>query len=126
MHIMPIFLTVLGAILVVKVSLAKSFFAKLQHALIPGNDYWTWTTRDGSVYEDVNVTALENDKVTFCHKHGKTTLPLRLLSQAIRMNLLRSFPQTENVTGADRGCFNSFNSHEFATYLGESAARSAR
>ena len=60
---------------------------KVREALTPSPDYWTWITRDGVAYDDVEVLFVRAKRVTFRHKSGTACLPISMLSEADRKHL---------------------------------------
>ena len=60
-------------------------------ALTPIEDQWTWTTREGDVFEDVAVETIQADHVILLHKFGKTRVPIALLSGESRLKLERDY-----------------------------------
>jgi hypothetical protein len=73
----------------------RPLLGKLRGALRPLEDQWTWTTRDGAVYEDVEVEGIETDEVIFQHKFGKARLPIALLSEDSLQKLNHGFQPIE-------------------------------
>lgn len=45
-----------------------------------GEDLWTWTTRTGELYEDVEVSGIEEGEVVIRHKLGISRLAIDELS----------------------------------------------
>ena len=76
----------------------RPFLKKLWAALVPMEDQWTWTTRDGAVFEDVEVECIKGDEVIFQHKFGKACVPIALLSKSSRLKLYRGY-QSANRSG---------------------------
>jgi hypothetical protein len=72
-------------------SILWNFIANLREALTPIEDQWTWTTVDGSLFEDVQVDDVEGNEVLFHHKFGEARLPIALLSDESRMKLEQGF-----------------------------------
>ena len=56
-------------------------------AVMPAQPNWTWTTSDGTTYQDVVVTKIEPDTVTITHSFGVAHIPMILLPQDIQKKL---------------------------------------
>ena len=69
----------------------RPLLTKLREALRPMEDQWTWTKRDGALFEDVDVEGIEADKVIFQHKSGRACVPIVLLSEDSRLKLARGY-----------------------------------
>jgi hypothetical protein len=69
----------------------RLFGAKVRQALTPSEDYWTWITLDGEVYEDVDVLFVQGDQITFRHKCGRASLPISVLSENDRAHLAQGY-----------------------------------
>ena len=76
----------------------RLFGAKVREALTPSADYWTWITRDGMAYEDVEVLFVRAKRVTFRHKSGTACLPISMLSEADRKHLERGYEGNGSLT----------------------------
>jgi hypothetical protein len=55
-----------------------------------GEDLWTWTTRTGELYEDVELLRIEADEVVIRHKFGECSLAINDLSRKTRERLSRT------------------------------------
>jgi hypothetical protein len=76
----------------------RSFNAKLRVALTPSPDYWTWITRDGVGYEDVEVLFVRAKRVTFRHKMGTACVPISMLSETDRKHLANGYQADDSLT----------------------------
>jgi hypothetical protein len=76
----------------------RSFGAKWREALTPSPDYWTWITRDGMAYEDVEVLFVRANRVTFRHKCGTACLPISMLSESDRKHLASGYEGNGSFT----------------------------
>ena len=63
----------------------------LKVALTPIEDQWTWTTKEGAVFEDVAVEAIQAGHVILQHKFGKARVSIALLSEDSRLKLERDY-----------------------------------
>jgi hypothetical protein len=54
---------------------------------IPAQPHWTWTTRDGKVYEDVVIKKVEADCVTILYRDGGARIDTYNLPQDIQKQL---------------------------------------
>ena len=69
----------------------RDWLMAIRDALTPVEDQWTWTMADGAVLEEVEVIALEADKVILQHKFGKACVPIDQLSEDSRLKLERDY-----------------------------------
>jgi hypothetical protein len=69
----------------------QGLLAKLKKIFVPMEDQWTWTTRDGDIFEDVAVEDIQADQVIFQHKFGKVRMPIAHLSADSQSKLERGF-----------------------------------
>jgi hypothetical protein len=76
----------------------RSFNSKLRTALTPSPDYWTWITRDGVGYEDVEVLFVRANRVTFRHKMGTACVPISMLSDTDRKHLANGYKADDSLT----------------------------
>ena len=86
MHNLPIFILVLAVILSAAAFLAqtrvvRSLASKMLPILRPIEDQWIFKTRDGKVFEEVDVKGIENGEVIFSHRLGDERIPLADLSE---------------------------------------------
>jgi hypothetical protein len=66
-------------------------FLIFKDALSVGEDYWTWATAQGHVYEDVVLVKLDRYEVTIRHKYGMATIGRCDLSPQIQQSLIENF-----------------------------------
>jgi hypothetical protein len=84
---MPNMITIHGPNLPLWKVLASPFLT-LQQALAICDDYWTWTTQNGDVYEDVDLLTLSRDEVTFRHKYGVSSVARADLAEHVQQSLI--------------------------------------
>lgn len=66
---------------------ARAFFKDM---LTIGEDYWTWTTRTGEWFEDVEIEQIEADELVLKHKFGVARLAVDRLSERSRYVLFHT------------------------------------
>ncbi len=76
----------------------RSFASNLRVALTPSPDYWSWITRDGVAYEDVDVLFVRANRVTFRHRDGTACVPISMLSDIDRKHLAQEYEDNGSVT----------------------------
>ena len=55
--------------------------------VIPAQPNWTWTTMDGTTYQNVVITKIEPDTVSITHSLGVAHIPINLLPRDIQQRL---------------------------------------
>jgi hypothetical protein len=55
--------------------------------VMPSQPNWTWTTSDGTTYQNVVVTKIEPETVTITHSMGVAHVPINLLPPDIQKQL---------------------------------------
>jgi hypothetical protein len=70
--------------------LAKSTLVLVQDYVSSTEDQWTWTTRDGRSFENVEIKRMERNVVVFEHNDGMSHLAVAALSDESLQNLLRT------------------------------------
>ena len=85
MHNLPIFLVIVGSLLLatrLKYGRIRStLLAKIRFALNPIEDQWTLQTLDGDTFEEVEIESVKDGYVVFKHRVGKDKLPIALLTE---------------------------------------------
>ena len=71
-------------------------FLMFKDALSLGEDCWTWSTRQGKVFEDVVLVKLDRSDVTIRHKYGVATIGRTDLSEQIQRSLIENFEMAES------------------------------
>lgn len=72
-------------------------FLRLKQVLTPCEDYWTWITLDGKVYEDVALLASGLNQVTIRHKYGVALIAKSDLSEQVQKSLKDDLEIAESV-----------------------------
>ena len=70
-------------------------------AVIPAQPNWTWTTQDGSSYQNVVVTKIDPETVAITHSMGVAHLPIATLPPDIQ-KLLNYDPEAAAAARAER------------------------
>jgi len=99
--------------------LFPAWLVQLRRALLPLEDQWTWTTRDGAVFEEVEVEGIEADHVIFQHKFGKAHIPIVFLSEDSRLNLDRGLRGWTDHPASHGTQAKTFEATIFATPAGK-------
>jgi hypothetical protein len=76
---------------------ARVFFKDLVSV---GDDRWTWTTRTGDLYEDVEIEKIEAEELVLKHKFGVSRLAINALSEKSRQLLLRTSQWRHHASSA--------------------------
>jgi hypothetical protein len=71
------------------VSLLATPYAWLSRLLAPCHDYWTWVTRNGSIYEEVEDMEIEDGMVNFRHRYGTGSVEISELAPEVQRFLLK-------------------------------------
>jgi hypothetical protein len=92
MHYLPIviFLFTLKCSLVCALGGPRMSWAFVKDLLTVGEDYWTWTTRSGEWFEDVEIEQIEADELVLKHKFGVARLTIDRLSEHSRYVLFHT------------------------------------
>ena len=75
-------------------ALAQPFLV-FKTALSACEDYWTWRTHQGEIYEDVVLVKLDPNYVTIRHKFGVDKIRRTDLIQTIQDSLVENFELAE-------------------------------
>jgi hypothetical protein len=81
MHNLPFDALVLVSLVAI-VAFLRAFSGFFQDFFTVGEDYWTWTTKSGEVFEDAEVEKIESDEVTIRHRFGVAHIAIDQLSEA--------------------------------------------
>ena len=92
MHYLPIlaFVFMLKCSLICVLGGPRKSWAFARDLLTIGDDYWTWTTRTGEWFEDVEIERIEADELVLKHKFGVARLAIDRLSEKSRYVLFRT------------------------------------
>jgi hypothetical protein len=92
MHYLPvvIFCFILKCSFVFALGGPRKSLAFIKDLLIVGEDYWTWTTRTGEAFEDVEIEQIEADALVLKHRYGIARLAIDRLSEKSRYVLFHT------------------------------------
>jgi hypothetical protein len=92
LHYLPIviFFFVIKCSLICALGGPRKSWAFVKDLLTIGDDYWTWTTRSGEWFEDVEIEQIEADELVLRHKFGVARLAIDLLSEKSRYVLFHT------------------------------------
>ena len=74
----------------------RTFNAKMQPLV--HDDYFNWTARDGSIYEDIETFFVQGDHVTFRHKFGTARVAISQLTDSARTQLIRRYQEAHPLS----------------------------
>jgi hypothetical protein len=77
------------------ISFLTTPYAWLSRLLAPCDDYWTWMTNDGTIYEEVDVIKIGMEMVTFRHRHGTASVALTELPSEVQRSLRENIDVVE-------------------------------
>jgi hypothetical protein len=99
LHYLPIvvLLFVFKSSLVCALGGPRKSWVFLKDLLTIGDDYWTWTTRTGEWFEDVEIEQIEADELVIKHKFGVARLTIDRLSEKSRYILFRTQKWADHV-----------------------------
>ena len=74
----------------------RTMTAKMQ----PGirDDYFNWTTRDGSIYEDIETFFVQGENVTFRHKFGTARVAISQLTDSARNQMIQRYKEAHPLS----------------------------
>jgi hypothetical protein len=108
MHNLPfdlLLIVLLSAVVIAE----KSVRAFIKDLVTVGQDNWTWTTRSGEWFEDVEVEEIEAGEIVFTHRFGICRVAIDGLSEPSRQLLFRTRKWSEYVSsGPSRDKVSSF------------------
>jgi hypothetical protein len=115
LHFLPIliFVFMLKCSLLCACGGPRKFLSFVKDLLTVGEDYWTWTTRTGEVFEDAEIAQIETDEVLIKHRFGMARLVIEHLSERSRYILFRSQKWADHV--ASREMIEAFPVHSTLT-----------
>jgi hypothetical protein len=104
MHYLPvaIFLIVFKCSLVCALGGPRKSWAFIRDLLTIGDDYWTWTTRSGEWFEDVEIERIEEDELVLRHKFGVVRLAVGRLSEKSRHVLFHTQKWADHVAACGK------------------------
>jgi hypothetical protein len=109
LHFLPILFTVcvLKCLLLCAFGGPRKFLSFLKDMLTVGEDLWTWTTRSGEAFEDVEIAEIEADELVLKHKFGVARLAIDHLSEKSRYILFHTQKWADYVSNRQTGMFES-------------------
>jgi hypothetical protein len=92
LHYLPLAIGcfILKCLLVCACGGPRKSLAFLKDLLVVGEDYWTWTTRSGEAFEDVEIEQIQADELVLKHRYGIARLAIDRLSEKSRHVLIHT------------------------------------
>jgi hypothetical protein len=93
MHNLPVtgwLLGTFGAVYMMAAKTSQNIAAFAKDFVTIGEDQWTWTTRCGEWYEEVEIEKIEAEEVVLQHRYGLCRLAINRLSEDSRRLLFNT------------------------------------